>query len=105
VAEARRAKRVPALGLETQYTEDRPDWKSLERCSVGITACDALIGQTGSILLTARSAQLVPDLPAAFEAEITWSTVKRLTDNDMIEEVDLQKPGSFGSPGTGGITR
>jgi L-lactate dehydrogenase complex protein LldG len=53
---------------------------------VGITACDALIGQTGSILLTARSAggralsvlpphhlviaradQLVSDLPAAFE--------------------------------------
>jgi L-lactate dehydrogenase complex protein LldG len=53
---------------------------------VGITVCDALIAQTGSILLTARSAggrvlsvlpphhvvvaqanQLVPDLPAAFE--------------------------------------
>jgi L-lactate dehydrogenase complex protein LldG len=77
---------VPALGLETQYTEERPDSKSLERCSVGITACDALIGQTGSILLTARSAggralsvlpphhlvvaradQLVPDLPTAFD--------------------------------------
>ena len=77
---------VPALGLETQYMEERPDSKSLEKCSVGITACDALIGQTGSILLTARSAggralsvlpphhlviaradQLVPDLPAAFE--------------------------------------
>ena len=77
---------VPVLGLETQYTEERPDSKSLEKSSVGITACDALIGQTGSILLTARSAggralsvlpphhlviaradQLVPDLPAAFE--------------------------------------
>jgi L-lactate dehydrogenase complex protein LldG len=77
---------VPALGLETQYTEERPDSRSLEKCSVGITACDALIAQTGSILLTARSAggralsvlpphhlviaqadQLVPDLPAAFE--------------------------------------
>jgi L-lactate dehydrogenase complex protein LldG len=77
---------VPALGLETLYTEDRPDAKSLEKCSVGITACDALIAQTGSILLTARSAggralsvlpphhlviaradQLVPDLPAACE--------------------------------------
>jgi L-lactate dehydrogenase complex protein LldG len=76
---------MPALGLETQYTEERPDSKSLEKCSVGITACDALIAQTGSILLTARSAggralsvlpphhlviaradQLVPDLPAAF---------------------------------------
>jgi L-lactate dehydrogenase complex protein LldG len=77
---------VPALALEMQYTEERPDSKSLEGCSVGITACDALIGQTGSILLTARSAggralsvlpphhvviaraeQLVPDLPAAFD--------------------------------------
>jgi L-lactate dehydrogenase complex protein LldG len=75
---------VPALGLETLYTEERPDAKSLEKCSVGITACDALISQTGSILLTSRSAggralsvlpphhliiaradQLVPDLPAA----------------------------------------
>ena len=40
---------VPALGLETQYTEDRPDSKSLEKCSVGVTACDALIGQTVDI--------------------------------------------------------
>jgi L-lactate dehydrogenase complex protein LldG len=77
---------VPVFGLETQYTQERPDSKSLERCSVGITACDALVAQTGSILLTARSAggralsvlpphhlviaradQLVPDLPAAFD--------------------------------------
>ena len=58
----------------------------LEKVSVGITGCDALIAQTGGVLLTARSAggrglsvlpphhvviasssQLVPDLPAAFE--------------------------------------
>jgi L-lactate dehydrogenase complex protein LldG len=77
---------LPALGLEMRYLEERPDSKSLELCSVGITACDALVGQTGSILLTARSAggralsvlpphhvviaqadQLVPDLPAAFD--------------------------------------
>jgi L-lactate dehydrogenase complex protein LldG len=77
---------VRALGLETLYVEEHPGSKSLERCSVGITACDALIAQTGSILLTARSAggrtlsvlpphhvviatpdQLLPDLPAAFE--------------------------------------
>ena len=77
---------VQSLGLETLYVEQHPQSKSLERCSVGITACDALIAQTGSILLTARSAggralsvlpphhvvvasvdQLLPDLPAAFE--------------------------------------
>jgi L-lactate dehydrogenase complex protein LldG len=77
---------VPALGLQTLYAEERPEAKSLEKCSVGITACDALISQTGSILLTSRSAggralsvlpphhlviaqtgQLVPDLPAACE--------------------------------------
>jgi L-lactate dehydrogenase complex protein LldG len=58
----------------------------LEKVSAGITACDALIAQTGSVLLTAKSGggralsvlpvhhvviatapQLVPDLPAAFE--------------------------------------
>ena len=67
-------------------------WKSVRKANCwndvrsGITACDALIAQTGSILLTARSAggralsvlpphhvviatadQLLPDLPAAFE--------------------------------------
>jgi len=58
----------------------------LEKATVGITLCDALIAQTGSILLTARDAggralsvlpphhvvvahqsQLLPDLPAAFD--------------------------------------
>jgi L-lactate dehydrogenase complex protein LldG len=77
---------VQTLGLETVYMEQHPEAKSLERCSVGITACDALLAQTGSILLTTRSAggralsvlpphhvviaridQLLPDLPAAFE--------------------------------------
>jgi L-lactate dehydrogenase complex protein LldG len=77
---------VPVLGIETLYAEQRPDPRSLERCSVGVTACDALVAQTGSILLTSRSAggramsvlppyhvviaqadQLVPDLPAAFD--------------------------------------
>jgi L-lactate dehydrogenase complex protein LldG len=77
---------VQTLGLKTLFVEERPETISLERCSVGITACDALIAQTGSILLTARSGggralsvlpphhvviatidQLLPDLPAAFE--------------------------------------
>lgn len=77
---------IASLGFETWYVEQRPTVAALEQCSVGITACDALVAQTGSILLTARSAggralsvlpphhvviahadQLVPDLPAAFD--------------------------------------
>ena len=77
---------MPALELATLYAEQYPDPKSLEKCSVGITAFDTLVAQTGSILLTSRSAggralsvlpphhaviaqadQLVPDLPAAFD--------------------------------------
>ncbi len=61
------------------------DKAALGSCDAGITACDALIAQTGSILVTSRSAggralsilpphhvviatrdQLLPDLPAAF---------------------------------------
>jgi hypothetical protein len=36
------------------------------------------------------------DHTSFFEAEITWPTVERLTDNDVIEQVNLQNPGSFG---------
>ena len=62
------------------------DAQSMEACDAGWTVCDALIAQTGTVLLSARSAggralsvlpphhvvvatrdQLVPDLPAAFE--------------------------------------
>jgi L-lactate dehydrogenase complex protein LldG len=60
------------------------DKDALEACDLGISACDALVAQTGSILLSSRSAggralsvlpphhlavatadQLLPDLPAA----------------------------------------
>jgi L-lactate dehydrogenase complex protein LldG len=77
---------LPCIGLPILFTEDRPTTKEIERADVGITLCDALIAQTGSILLTTRSAggrtlsvlpphhiviarenQLLPDLPAAFE--------------------------------------
>jgi L-lactate dehydrogenase complex protein LldG len=69
--------------LEVSRSTSKTD---LEKVSAGITGCDALIAQTGSVLLTARSgggralsvlpghhvviaaaSQLVPDLPAAFE--------------------------------------
>jgi L-lactate dehydrogenase complex protein LldG len=77
---------IEALALKTIFVEERPEKKALERCSVGITGCDALIAQTGSILVTSRSAggrslsvlpphhvvlatpdQLLPDLPEAFQ--------------------------------------
>ena len=84
---------LPSVGLPILFMEDRPAIAEIERADVGITVCDALIAQTGSILLTSRSAggralsvlpphhvvvarecQLLPDLPAAFELlEKTYS--------------------------------
>lgn len=74
-----------SLGLPVLWTEDGYDPLELERCDVGITACDLLVAQTGSVLVTSASAggralsvlpphhvvlarreQLVPDLPEAF---------------------------------------
>ena len=76
---------IPLIGLPVLFAEDRPAAHDIERADVGITLCDALVAQTGSIVLTARSAggrtlsvlpphhiviarekQLLPDLPAAF---------------------------------------
>jgi L-lactate dehydrogenase complex protein LldG len=73
------------LGLPTCKTDTGYAVKDLETCSVGITECDALIAQTGSVLVTSRSAggralsvlpphhvvlarreQLLADLPEAF---------------------------------------
>ena len=75
-----------ALGLPVTLTDRGYDVQAMEKCDAGITECDALIVQTGSVMLTSRSAggralsvlpphhvvlarrdQLVPDLPAAFE--------------------------------------
>lgn len=72
---------LPVLWVDSGYAPE-----ALETCDAGITACDALVAQTGSLLITARSAggralsvlpphhvvvarqsQLVPDLTAAFE--------------------------------------
>jgi L-lactate dehydrogenase complex protein LldG len=74
------------LGLPVVQTSDYYRLNELEACEVAITECDALVAQTGSVVLTSRSAggralsvlpphhvvlatrrQLVPDLPAAFE--------------------------------------
>ena len=73
------------LGLQICRTDKGYDVAELERCDAGVTECDALIAQTGSVLLTSRSAggralsvlpphhvvlarreQLVRDLPEAF---------------------------------------
>ncbi len=77
---------VSALKLPALETKSGYDVNELERCDAGISACDALIAQTGTILLTSTSAggralsvlpphhvvlatraQLLPDLPAAYE--------------------------------------
>lgn len=76
-----------AAGLKVPLvmTDRACDKAALERCDVGITECDALVAQTGSVLVTSRTAggralsclpphhvvlarrdQIVPDLPAAF---------------------------------------
>ncbi len=73
------------LGLPICRTEGGYDVQEMEACDAGITECDALVAQTGSVLVTSLSAggrglsvlpphhvviarreQLVADLPAAF---------------------------------------
>jgi L-lactate dehydrogenase complex protein LldG len=73
------------LGLPSCLTDAPYHAKELEACSAGITQCDALVAQTGSVLLTSRSAggralsalpphhvvlarktQMTADLPEAF---------------------------------------
>ena len=75
----------PPLNLPLLRTDQPYDIHALEACSAGISECDALVAQTGSVLVTSRSAggralsvlpphhvvlarreQLVADLPAAF---------------------------------------
>jgi L-lactate dehydrogenase complex protein LldG len=72
-------------GVSMLRVDEGYDVNDLERCDVGITECDAMVSQTGSILVTSRNAggralsvlpphhivlarrdQLVRDLPAAF---------------------------------------
>jgi L-lactate dehydrogenase complex protein LldG len=74
-----------ALGLPVCRTDQRYDAADLESCDAGITECDALVAQTGSVVVTNRSAggralsvlpphhvvlakreQLLADLPDAF---------------------------------------
>jgi L-lactate dehydrogenase complex protein LldG len=76
----------PPLNLPFLRTDRTYDVAELEKCDAGISECDALIAQTGTVLVTNRSAggralsvlpphhvvlarreQLLADLPAAFE--------------------------------------
>lgn len=76
---------VKLTGVPVLFTDAAFDHQELGRCDVGISECDALVAQTGSVVLTSRSAggrslsvlpphhvvlvrrsQMVPDLPAAF---------------------------------------
>jgi len=76
----------PPLNLPLLRTDITYNAADLEKCDAGISECDALVAQTGSVLVTNRSAggralsvlpphhvvlarkeQLVADLPAAFE--------------------------------------
>jgi L-lactate dehydrogenase complex protein LldG len=74
------------IALPCTFTDGGYEIDDLESCDVGITACDALIAQTGSVLVTTHSAggralsvlpphhivlarreQLLPDLTAAYQ--------------------------------------
>ena len=51
-----RRRRPQALGLPTLVTDDGYDKHELEQCDVGISECDALIAQTGTVLVTSQTA-------------------------------------------------
>lgn len=74
------------LNLPVLYTDQSYDKRELEPCDAGISECDALVAQTGSVLVSnrcaggralsvlpphhvvlARRGQLIADLPSAFE--------------------------------------
>jgi L-lactate dehydrogenase complex protein LldG len=77
---------IRSLSLPVLKTDSAYYVNELETCSAGITECDALVAQTGSVLVTTKSAggralsvlppyhvviarrdQLLRDLPAAFQ--------------------------------------
>jgi L-lactate dehydrogenase complex protein LldG len=76
---------VSGLKLAGIWTDSGYDVREMENCDAGVSECDALVAQTGSVVVTSRSAggralsvlpphhvvlarreQMVADLPAAF---------------------------------------
>jgi L-lactate dehydrogenase complex protein LldG len=53
---SRAALAARALDLTVHTTDDAYPYERLESCDAGVTECDALVAQTGSVLLTSRSA-------------------------------------------------
>lgn len=47
---------VGSLGLPVVWMEDGPEAGTIESCPVGISECDCLVAQTGSVVVTSRSA-------------------------------------------------
>ncbi|MDF3129677.1 LUD domain-containing protein [Kiritimatiellaeota bacterium B1221] len=45
---------VPGLAPEVIWMEDQPGTTALESCDAGISGCEALIAQTGSVLVTSK---------------------------------------------------
>ena len=50
------ASAAASLGLPVLHTDDGYDVNALEACDVGISGCDALVAQTGTVVVTNRSA-------------------------------------------------
>jgi L-lactate dehydrogenase complex protein LldG len=46
---------VPGLVPHIYWTDDQPGTPTLEACDAGISGCEALIAQTGSVLVTSKS--------------------------------------------------
>jgi L-lactate dehydrogenase complex protein LldG len=47
---------VSSLGLPVVWMDDGPEPGTLELCPVGISECDCLVAQTGTVVVTSRSA-------------------------------------------------
>ncbi len=93
----------PPLNLPMLRTDGPYDVHALEACNAGISECDALIAQTGSVLVTSRSAggralsvlpphhvvlarrdQLVADLPAKRFALLKQNTRTIIRTHDFV---------------------